>query len=163
MPNYNPDNQLAATIKDLSDRIGAMETHPPNIFQSIVVTSESTSSSTLTDLTTVGPTVTCNIGVSGSALISISAYLGINPFTAGVNAGGYISVSVDGVPPYNYMANIISFTVSPPVSIGVAANNAASVVITGLPQGSHTFQMKYQTINGSTVNFARRFIQIQPL
>jgi len=48
-------------------------------------------------------------------------------------------------------------------AVGIAGNQSASVIISRLEPGQHTFEMVYKTVGGTTITFADRFLQVTPL
>lgn len=119
----------------------------------VVITGETTTSTTYADLATVGPSVTAEIGPSGRALIIVGAVISNN--TAG-------------------QTSLMSFT-----GAGVAANDADSAYFNsssanaeahfsnvlmgvGLTKGLQTFTAKYR-VAGGTGRFAVRRFQVIPL
>ena len=162
MPNYNPDNQLAATIKDLDDRLRNLENQPLSVGYASVVTTyaESTFSTGYNELTTTGPTVSINVGSSGKVLLTCSAniYNGL-----GLNSTAYVGVSIDSVTPTGSLAYILqTYAYSSTAQLQTGSSQSATVVLTGLAQGLHTFKMQY----GCTLTagfFNNRFLQVTPL
>lgn len=118
-----------------------------------VTTLETTTSTSWTDLATVGPSVTANIGATGNALIIVTAGIHIN--TTGVT--GSLGVSIDGASP-----------VSPVAGFGLnAATGAATVtgsfVKTGLSAGSHTFKIQYENSGAIVVGYDVRSLIVWPI
>ena len=117
-------------------------------FQAALVTaSQVTASATWTDLATVGPSVSCWIGASGSALVFVSAQI-----TAISNAG-YLGVSIDGGA-VTYTSG--AFSGSAQLDVG---GFYQVVVIT--TKTSHTFKLQYET-SGTSVTFANRSLLVWP-
>jgi hypothetical protein len=120
-----------------------------------VNTSETTTSTTFTDLTTPGPAVTVTTGVQ--ALVVFSAE--INNNTA--SQAGRVAVDISG-----------ATTIAPDSqkvlrqeTNGTAEFQRASVVFlqTGLTPGANTFTLKYSTVGTSTAAFNQRNITVLPL
>lgn len=119
-----------------------------------IATSQSTTTTSWTDLATVGPQVTVNIGQSGKALVSVY---------------GAIVASVSG------SRSQMSFAVSGATT--VAANDSMSLtnrqtfdarigatfLVTGLNPGANTFTAKYQSQSGNTASFVDRRITVLPI
>lgn len=162
MPNYNVENDMAKTLKDLDDRLRNLENPAPKISQAIIGTGQATTSGTYVDLATPGPSLVVQIGASGSALIFIQSYCGVNAM-AGVTVGAYIGVGIDGALPTGTLDQLIYYSVSAVAAVGIAGTPSGSAVVTGLSQGPHTFKMMYFTASGGTVNFQRRILQVTPL
>lgn len=162
MPNYNVQNDMAKTLKDLDDRLRNLENPAPKIQQTRIETLEATASGTYVDLATPGPSLAVQIGSSGSALITIQSYCGVNGL-AGLQAGAFIGVGIDGALPTGNLDRLIYYAVSAVAAIGLAGTPSGSAVITGLSQGPHTFKMMYYTASGGTVSFQKRQLQVTPL
>lgn len=126
-------------------------------FTSTVITNEATSSTSYTDLATVGPRVSdVRIPASGKAEVTISAQFAaaVAPLTAG-SVGVEVSGGASIAPSSHRSLFLIGNT---------AALNATRVVqFEGLPPGSLcTFTLKYLT-NGSSHEFANRDITVKTL
>ena len=113
----------------------------------LVIASQATASATWTDLATVGPSVSCWIGASGSALVFVSAQI-----TAVSNAG-YLGVSIDGGAP-TYTSGAFSGT----AVVDVGRFYQVVGLTTKTP---HTFKLQYET-SGTSVTFANRSILVWP-
>jgi hypothetical protein len=122
-----------------------------------VQTSETTSSTTPTDLATVGPSVTLNL-LGTTALVTLSA----NMYRGGAGNDGYIGVAVSGA------SSISATTIS---AAGGSANTACFVanfdapttrtfLITGLTPGVNTFTAKYWCNGGGPWTFQSRCITV---
>lgn len=120
-----------------------------------VLTSQTTSSGTLGDLATVGPSVTIDTGTS--ALVSVSCFA-FNTVGAGntafmcpaVSGSSTIAASTDKGTRTTFWTGNASVTMS------------AFFLFTGLTAGSNTFTAKYST-DGSTISFGNRYIVVIPL
>jgi hypothetical protein len=145
----------------VTDSLGTTTTEILPIYEANVLTGQSTTSTTYTDLATAGPLVSAIIGTSGQALLTVNSYVGISG-VAGAQSAGFVGIYIDGVLWYD---ELLYFSVSNPgtTTVGMAANQSAQVVVTGLTPGSHTFEMKYKTVGGSTVTFGSRFLQVRPI
>lgn len=122
----------------------------------IVNTTETTTSSTYTDLATAGPAVTVTIGQSGMALVSISS--GLNMGAAGVGFAR-VGVALSGANTLAAGTNnayIVQTSDTPHIRNGVA------FLLTGLTAGSTTFTLKYAA-SANTATFADRAISVIPL
>lgn len=109
------------------------------------------------------PSLTVQIGPSGSALIYIAADIATGGVTAQAMLGR-LGLQVDGgsTPPTGFPT--VSASTGGPGGIDVSLN--AQSVITGLSVGSHAFSLLYSTENtasGGNVGFSNRIIQVQPL
>lgn len=123
----------------------------------IVLTAESTTSSTLTDLTTPGPAVTATIGSSGRALVVMTAQTdhntasGICVMAFAVTGATTVAASDD------YSLVTTSYTAG-----GFFAGSHVGV-LSGLNAGSNTFTAKYRQSGGGTGTFRRRHLILIPL
>lgn len=121
-----------------------------------VDTTQTTSSTSYTDLSTVGPAVTATVGPSGKVLISFSS--NINIATSGGIA--YLSFAASGSTTIAASdANGVLFQ-APTTSHNSSLSKC--FVLTGLTPGSNTFTLKYKTFS-SSVNFFVRNISVVPL
>jgi hypothetical protein len=116
-----------------------------------VLTSQTTASTSYTDLATVGPSVTLTTGTKALVITKVGA----NPLGQGV-------------------ATIVSFAVSGATTISAAdkygsdqyivavssITQTAVYLITGLTAGSNTFTVKYKTSGGSGGAFGSRVITV---
>lgn len=117
-----------------------------------IATSQTTTSTSYTDLATVGPTVTVTIGASGMALVLWST----RRFNSGVN---WTSMSFD-VSGANTIAATDSDTLSS--STGIDIVDGTQVLLTGLSPGSTTFKAKYR-VTGGTGTWIDRRLSVIPL
>jgi len=120
-----------------------------------VVTGQSTTSTSFTNLTTSGPAVTVTVPTSGKVLLSFTARLR----NSDVNGGAAVGVNVTGantIAPEDDVYNISSTA---------SADNTGSFTkqLTGLTPGSTTFTLQYRRQGGTTATFARRNITVIPL
>ena len=117
-----------------------------------IATSQSTTSTSYTDLTTVGPTVTITTGTTAYVTIQTIA-------AANVANRQYMSFAVSG-------ASSISagtYEIAPvyvPAGGEVTVPLVLSFVVTGLTAGSNTFTCKYKSSDGNAISFAKRFLQV---
>ncbi|BCP02509.1 hypothetical protein [Mycobacterium intracellulare] len=124
--------------------------------KAVVATSESTSSTTFTDLTTTTDSVTVTIGSSGIALVFIAATMS-NSAVQSSDMGFALSG-----------ANTAAASTAQELSfVSAGANYAGSYgtwfLLTGLSAGSTTFKAKYKTgAAGGTATFSNRRIAVIP-
>jgi hypothetical protein len=124
-------------------------------YDATVSTQESTTSTTYTDLATVGPEIMVQVGSSGRVQVTSSAFIQVPVQTS--QAGGFAGISIDGAAPSRDSVYLFN-------SIGVAAgyfagSYSATTILTGLSQGSHTLQPQFRYYASSTgANFAEMFI-----
>lgn len=123
----------------------------------VVLTSETTTSSTFTDLATSGPSVTVTIGANGLALVILSGQMSNN--TSGdYSVMGFVASG----------ANTIAASLDRSLfhQASATSNDMSGSWIymaTGLSSGSTTFKAQYEIITGGTGAFARRYITVVPL
>ena len=121
-----------------------------------VATSESTTSTSYTDLTTVGPSVTAT--TQTTALIIFNAYATQSTQFLVCDAG----VAVSGATTIAAAAGTGIFRWSP-ANNGGASSFAAAIFIPGLTPGSNVFTMKYAATLGGTATFANRNLLVIPM
>lgn len=117
-------------------------------------TSQTTTSTTFTDLATTGPSVTVTVGVK--AMVFIGS--GCNNSSAGL--GGKVSVDVSGA---NTQA--ASDTNAYYIESGNASDTFQgtwSTIFSPLTVGSTTFLLKYRAVGGGTAAFNNRLVAIIP-
>ena len=157
--SYDTAGRLRVAVGQLPSGDYGLETVDPNgnvqevipMLQATVLANESTTSTSWTDLATVGPSVTAWIGASGSALLMASALM--SPYTS---TAGYIGIGIDGAAPSVYIASYDANL------YGGFASATGFVKVTGLSPGSHTFKLMYYTTANNT-QFANRAIAVFPL
>jgi len=146
------DGTYGLGVLDTSGTLVNMNNFVFGIRTQYINTSQNTSSITPADLATAGPSVTVNVGNSGSVILWMSAFIA----TTVNNQTGQIFLFVDGTQVDYQLGNSASGT---PTGVSTASNR----IITGLSAGNHTFALKYQSSNGSPVNFSARSIIAQPI
>jgi hypothetical protein len=117
-----------------------VDTNPSNVTQSLDTTSQSTASSTYTDLGD-GPNATVTVTVTSSGLLLVGFACSIG------GANGFCSVALSGT---NAIAASDNWALS-----GFAGQAGRSYLFTGLTAGSQTVTMKYRSSSGS-IAFANR-------
>jgi len=122
-----------------------------------VLTSQTTSSTSYTDLATSGPAVT--VTTLTSAIVTISLVAANNTINDGAIAtyavsGATTVAAADGNGYTGVVGNL-------PANGEVATTT--SIVVTGLTAGSNTFTVKYRANVGGTATFLNRFINVEPL
>lgn len=117
-----------------------------------VQTSQTTASTSYTDLTTVGPAVTVTTGANAIVIVN---FIGSNGTSAD---GAIMSAAVSG-------ATTLSASDSNAAQVNGSTNISAACIsmITGLTPGSNTFTAKYRAGTGGTATFIRRTITVIPL
>lgn len=121
---------------------------------STVATSQTTTSTTYTDLTTVGPTVTVDTGTT--ATVIFSATLSNNT----LDIPSYMSVEVSGAS--TVAASDTWCTLQDGVAIGSVERALSAHRFTGLSEGTNTFTCKYR-VGANTGTFADRHLIVIPL
>lgn len=145
-------DDLRSTALVRASATGTASTPPTaDAASAVIATSETTTSTTYTDLATVGPAVTLTVPPSGKVLVTVSC--------AVRNSGGsdaFMSVDVTGTPADDTRAarsSTSGFIVS-----------SVSMLRTGLtPGASLTFTAKYRTGAATTGTFAYRRLIAIPL
>lgn len=113
---------------------------------------ESTTSLTFTDLTTLGPDVFADTGLW--ALVCMQAM--VQPGTSGQS--GQIGLAVSGATSIAASTIYLSLTAA---AVNQQITCAGVRIITGLLPGANEFTMKY-AVSGGTVQFGRRFLSVVP-
>lgn len=121
-----------------------------------IQTTESTTSTSWTDLSTTGPSVVLSVPNSGMVLVLFSSWININSTVQ----EAFVGLAVSG-------ANSISPTTDVcvshrPKTTDGAGTRGTHVLLTGLNPGSTTFRMKYE-VTGATGDFRRRRLTVIPL
>lgn len=131
----------------------------PNVSGSAVVTtSESTTSTTYTDLATVGPSMIRNVN------IGFIAFLGCRRVSSVGTAGAFMSMDIIRT---SDMTTV--FTADDIVAVGHYGSGAVRSIgspetVIGLDPGEYEFVAKYKTTDvGSTATFASRWMHVIPL
>lgn len=120
-----------------------------------VETSETTTSDSFTDMTTVGPAVTVTVPASGILVVNVSAQLGND------NSGGGASMTFE-------LSGANTLAASDAYSVGYFAQAAGAyerqtrrTVLTGLTAGSTTITAKYRRANTGTAHVGLREISAE--
>lgn len=119
-----------------------------------VATSESTTSTSYTDLTTPGPAATIEVPASGRVLVTLTMQIQHSN-----SAGGGASFALSG-------ANTAAASDAKSVTRGGATGAglltcAGTWLVTGLDPGSTTFTAKYKSANGGNMTFVNRNLIVQ--
>lgn len=122
----------------------------------VVLTSETTSSTSYADLATTTDTVTVTIGSNGLALVIISSDMVNNTN----NDFTFVTFAASGA---NTIAasDTRSFSAKVPTASG-EFSGSWGYLATGLSAGSTVFKMKYR-VNAGTGTFSNRYISVIPL
>ena len=116
-----------------------------------VTTGQTTSSSSFTDLTTVGPTVTLTTGTKALIMLTVQLDNQANnrQGTAAIEISGASSVSPSDGPAFHIFS-----------SSNTAVQATTTYIATGLTAGSNTFKVKYKAGGSTTVNFGERRLSV---
>jgi hypothetical protein len=146
------------TASNASNAITASYALTSNISSTgaIVLTSQGTSTTTYTDLTTVGPSVTVVVGPSGNAIVSLTGVLSTNNVAI---QSAYMSFSASGVLP----SDSSSIFIPSGSNATTRYIQSATFWVTGLTPGTNTFTAKYKSTGGITSTFANRQIIVIPV
>lgn len=124
----------------------------------VVATSQTTTSTSYTDLATAGPAVTVTIGATGKALVSMHGAIA-NATSALASYFGFAVSGASTVAASDTTA--IGFT-SPSSGAGIRAGTV--LLVTGLAAGSTTFTAKYRMDPGvGPATFVDRRLSATPL
>jgi hypothetical protein len=119
-----------------------------------VATQESTTSSSFTDLTTSGPTVTVTTGTRALVIVGASQRSTVS------GAQSQMSFAVSGATTRAVQTNEWTNMGAGSTTVGVNATNEAAILVTGLTAGSNVFTAKYAAPTGDSVSFQFRKITV---
>jgi hypothetical protein len=122
-----------------------------------VATSQTTTSTTYTDLTTVGPSVTVTIPASGNALVTVTGSLTDSASAGQANMGFAISGASTQA-----ATDTRAFVVKSGGAQLILVQGSATFFLSGLTAGSTTFTAKYR-VSAGTGTFVNRSIIVVPL
>jgi hypothetical protein len=125
-----------------------------SIGQNTVATSQGTTSTSYTDLATVGPSVTVTTGILAIVIVTAGVSNSVS------NANSFMSYQITGATP-TAATNARALRVD-----GISSGNvlrASAVSTVSLVAGSNTFTAKYLAGGSSTATFTDRTIQVIPL
>ena len=154
MPDAPTPEDLGTYLKEIERRVRVLETAPRAIDTTLPIAFEiltatfTTSSLTEIDSTPAGPTATINVGQSGRAIVTASAFIGLDAASMTATAVLY----VDGV----RNTSIVGLS----SSASLIAGNVSSSRVVSLTPGAHTFVLKYYVTAG-TGNFSARSLIVQ--
>lgn len=161
---------ILSRLDDVERRLRALESTPrvpqvtttgQGVQRATVLQPESTTSISYTDLATVGPTVTVQVGQIGSLLVALRAAIVAEhnePTHIGYeirDAANNLIASAQDDDSIAFSANTADGHVFEPTLAGVFA-------VTGLSSGTYTVKMKYRSGAGTLVSFLRRAIVVLP-
>ena len=140
----------AANLNNLGGDITALLS-----LSATVDTTETTTSTTYADLTTVGPAITVNTGDRTEVNVVVSAQIQNNT----ASDGAKMSVAVSGATTLA-ASDVNGILVKMPGVTGMVAQLSFDSKITGLTAGSNTFTAKYAAVTGGTATFLHRWLVI---
>jgi len=121
-----------------------------------VITGQTTTSSSFTNLATVGPSITVTVGQNGILLIGCSASVS-NDTT---NNGGAMAIDITGANTFVANQGDTGFG----IATSVPTDNSRTALLTGLTPGPTTLVAKYRRYGGGgTATFTARKIWALPL
>jgi len=124
-----------------------------------VATSQTSTSTSYTDLATAGPAATVTIGRSGMALVFLSAELRGSTFASGYST--YYAFAVSGA---STVAAVDSMSIRWQPAVNAGLNQCGNnFLVTGLTPGSNTFTAKYKVDGAYTGTWVERRIAVLPL
>lgn len=123
-----------------------------------IATSETTGSTSYTDLTTVGPSVTVNVGASGKLMVEFGAY----PTTQSNGWYGAIAPQLSGA--NTLAAADVNWALLGSNSTAMYARTQRKIILSGLNVGSTTVTLKYKSgQSGFSWAFQDRDLIVTPL
>jgi hypothetical protein len=120
----------------------------------LLPTSNSTTSTTYTDLAPLGPSLTTAVSTAGAAIVTITA----NLYGSSTSEQCFVGVEISGVGggPASDQYSLIASGTSP-------NQFSATYVFSSLPSGGHTFTLKYRSsVVTNTCTFSNRSIIVVP-
>lgn len=146
-----------ANIADKRAKSGPNSIAPADGDSATVATSQTTTSTSYTDLSTAGPSVTVYVGSSGKVLISLTARAS-NSSTATGTKMGFTASGANTLAADDTRALVVAGT----TPTGLSDRSSFTYIITGLNEGRTTFTSKYAVTSG-TGTFLDRNISVMPL
>jgi hypothetical protein len=122
-----------------------------------VATSQTTTSTSYTDLATAGPAVTVTIPSSGKALVTLTGSLTNNANAAQSNMGFAVSGATTQA-----ASDTQALVVKSGGNQFILVQGSATFFLSGLTPGSNTFTAKYR-VSAGTGTFVNRTIIVVPL
>lgn len=133
---------------------------PPSSGWSLIVTSETTTSVSGTDLATVGPDVTFTASVSGAALVLYSARASNSVASGVAQTGPELTAITSGAA--GAVGHGSGRIIRIPGADGMEAGS--HVLYTGLTPGAqYRARLKYSTTTGNTATYTNRRLSVVPL
>ena len=166
MPDIPMPQDLGIYLSDLERRLRIIETAPrlqnsafPWV-SDFIETEESTTSTINTDLATVGPEVTVQIGQTSRVEITMAATIVTPP---SVSAAGVLMVdgAYPNIPPFSLAPLFLRNENVGTISAACSATRSWTSSV-WLAPGAHTFRMRYRVAVGpGTVYFSNRYLAIR--
>jgi hypothetical protein len=155
---YETDTDLVKSYDGSSwVTIGPVTAAVTAIQSATVNTSQGTSSTSYTDLSTVGPEVTITTGTT--ALVTISATI----LQSGTDVGGVASFAVSGASTVSANDDNSISAIGTGVERYGQVSTSRTLLLSGLTAGSNVFTMKYKASSASTISFLRRSLTVMAL
>jgi hypothetical protein len=141
-----------------ADLPGASVSVPVN---NVVATSQTTISTSFTDLASAGPSVAANISATGKALVTVTTLMSNGVANDGCSMGFAVSGATTVA-----ASDAQSVRLDNNNGNGASENQkvqiSATYLVTGLTAGSNTFTSKYRAVTGGTCTFVNRNIIVTP-
>ncbi|AVD99641.1 minor tail protein [Mycobacterium phage Cuke] len=132
---------------------------PARITSNVIATSQTTSSTSYANLSTVGPSVTLNVPSSGEVRVDFSAFL--NHSAAGQTS--YVSLVMSGSNTLAANDSNAALMRQMAISAGIAIGTIGrSLHLKNLTPGTTTFSLQYKT-TAATATFADRSLIVTPM
>lgn len=129
----------------------------------VVATDQATTSTSFTDLATVGPVVPdVPVSAAGKAIVWVGSHSFATSQTPTSSQFGVMSFEVTGATaraPSNDRAFTLGYVDVHELS-AVDATATTAVLLTGLSEGLHTFTAKYRSLNGDSYHFENRTLVV---
>lgn len=123
----------------------------------LVATSETLATNTFTDLATVGPAVTVDIGANGLAIVNLYSQMS----NSGAGGFAFMGFAVSGA---STVAAADNYAISLEEPIANYRFRVSGIfLVTGLTPGSNTFTAKYRRATSGTSTWLDRRIAVVPL
>lgn len=139
---------------------GTISASAPANSHAEVATTESTTSTSFTDLATAGPAVTHTVPASGKVKVTLSAFMRSGSATSAAAQMSFALTGANTVAANSYGNLMVS-----PYNHANAVDVQVSRVwaLTGLTAGATTFTTKYASPTGASCLFGRRLILVEDL
>ena len=121
-----------------------------------VATAQTTTSGSIVDLATAGPSVTATIGANGMALVLVQCTYSNNTIAEGANLF-YVISGATTVAATAFMGVLRASRAATSMQVATFA------LVTGLNPGSNTIKVQYGNNTGGTSTYANRVITVIPL